>query len=151
MSSSKNAKVSTRVSVLQEEFLQVYFRNKEPRFSIIFFCKFSAINCTFPIPHSLPVFVYIKPPDESTLAELLPDDHVWTEGIGGKKNLYMAGCVKLKKATDALYVLQKHLVELLLINDDDEKKATPSSFRLFVHRMRRFVLENCLEHRVSIK
>lgn len=98
--------------------------------------------------YSLPVFLYIKPPDESTLAELLPDDHVWTEGIGGKKNLYMAGCLKLKKSTDALYALQKHFVEILFNNEDHESGCTPTSLRVFSFKMRQYVLENCLEHRV---
>lgn len=99
----------------------------------------------------MPVFLYIKPPDESTLGDLLPDAHIWTSGIGGSKDKYMSACKKLQQSTDVLYGLQKNLVELLMRNDDHVQYTVPSSRCLFVHKMRRYVIENCLEQRVKSK
>lgn len=93
--------------------------------------------------HRLPIFLYIKPPDELTLAELLPDDHIWTAGMGGSKEAYLSGCKKLSTCTEALYTLQKHLMEKLLDNDDGE----PSSLKIFGHKLRNYVVENSVEHR----
>lgn len=96
----------------------------------------------------LPQFLYIKPPDESTLAELLPDDHVWTEGLGGPKEKYLEACRKLSQCTEILYVLQKNLVEKLLNNADGDI-CTPSSRKVFMFKLRKYVIENSLEHRVN--
>lgn len=92
------------------------------------------------------MFLYTKPPDESTLGELLPDDHVWTDGLGGPKEKYLDACDKLIQCTDMLYVLQKNLVEKLLDNQDGV--TSPSSRDLFAFHLRRYVVENSVEHRV---
>lgn len=42
--------------------------------------KFFKKNC-------LPLFLYIKPPDESTLEVLLRSELIWTEGLGGNKEV----------------------------------------------------------------
>lgn len=102
--------------------------------------------------HRLPIFLYIKPPDELTLAELLPDDHIWTAGMSGPKETYLSGCKKLSTCTDALYTLQKHLMEKLLDNDDGERDGngvdiTPSSRKIFMNKLRNYVIENSVEHR----
>lgn len=99
---------------------------------------------------SLPMFLYIKPPDESTLGELLPDDDVWTEGLAGPKTRYLDACEKLVRATDILYVLQKNLVEQLLDNDDTDDRG-PSSRKIFITNLRKYVVENSIEHRVILK
>lgn len=91
--------------------------------------------------------MYVKPPDESTLAELLPDDHIWTAGLDRNKDLYLAGCSKLNTCTEALYVLQKNLVEKLVDNTDGDE-SIPSSRKLFCSKLRKYVVENSVEHRV---
>lgn len=96
---------------------------------------------------SLPMFLYTKPPDETTLGELLPDDHVWTDGLGGSKEKYLDACDRLIQCTDMLYVLQKNLIEKLLDNQDGNE-ASPSSRKLFAFYLRRYVVENSIEHRV---
>lgn len=90
--------------------------------------------------------MYIKPPDELTLADLLPDDNIWTAGLGGSKDIYLESCKKLSNCTDALYTLQKHLVEKLLNNLDGDE-LTPSSRKLFINKLRKYVVENSVEHR----
>lgn len=95
----------------------------------------------------LPIFLYIKPPDELTLSDVLPDDHIWTEGLGGPKEIYLSDCNKLRTTTDTLYVLHKNLVERLLDNDD-HTRSTPSSRKIFIMKLRQYVMENSLEHRV---
>jgi Kip1 ubiquitination-promoting complex protein 1 len=97
---------------------------------------------------SLPLFLYTKPPDESTLEQLLPDDHIWTEGLGGSRENYMAACSRLQNCTLTLYTLQKNLINTLLINTDG-CDHTPSSRKIFMKNLRKFVMENSLEHRVS--
>lgn len=92
--------------------------------------------------------MYIKPPDESTLAELLPDDQIWTEGLGGSREQYELACQKLVQCTDILYGLQKHLVENLLQNNDGNQRL-PSSRKIFMIMLRKYVMENSLEQRVS--
>lgn len=96
------------------------------------------------------MFLYIKPPDESTLGEMLPDDDVWTEGLGGPKTRYLDACEKLVRCTDNLYILQKDLVEKLLDNDDIDD-AGPSSRKIFVTNLRKYVVENSIEHRVIVQ
>lgn len=96
--------------------------------------KFFKKNC-------LPLFLYIKPPDESTLELLLPDDSIWTEGLGGDKEVYLAACEKLKLHTSILYYLQKKLISTLL-NNTDGSEDSPSSRKIFMSRFRSFTLDN---------
>lgn len=93
------------------------------------------------------MFLYIKPPDEATLGELLPNDMIWTEGLGGPKEAYLKASDKLVQCTDGLYVLQKNLVETLLQNNDED--PSPSSRKIFVNKMKNYVKENSLEQQVS--
>ncbi|KXJ75047.1 hypothetical protein RP20_CCG012419 [Aedes albopictus] len=104
--------------------------------------KFFKKNC-------LPLFLYTKPPDESTLEQLLPDDAIWTEGLGGSKQVYLAACEKLKAHTGVLYTLQKNLIHILLNNrdGDEEESGTPSSRRIFMTKLRKFVMDNNAEMR----
>jgi Kip1 ubiquitination-promoting complex protein 1 len=96
--------------------------------------KFFRKNC-------LPLFLYIKPPDESTLELLLPDDAIWTEGLGGEKSVYLDACEKLKSYTSILYYLQKKLI-MTLLNNTDGSDDSPSSRKIFMNRFRSFTLEN---------
>lgn len=98
---------------------------------------------------SLSTFVYIKPPDESTLTVIIPDEMIWTEGIGGSKEKYLRCCDKLKRSAEALYALQKHLM-LIILNNEDGDDVTASSRKIFLSKLRRYVMENSLEHRVII-
>ncbi|XP_058814876.1 E3 ubiquitin-protein ligase RNF123 [Topomyia yanbarensis] len=102
--------------------------------------KFFKKNC-------LPLFLYTKPPDESTLEQLLPDDTIWTEGLGGSRELYLAACDRLKAHTSVLYTLQKNLILILLNNSDGTNKGSPSSRRIFVTKLRKFVMDNNAEMR----
>uniref|UniRef100_A0A182Q7E1 RING-type E3 ubiquitin transferase n=1 Tax=Anopheles farauti TaxID=69004 RepID=A0A182Q7E1_9DIPT len=102
--------------------------------------KFFKKNC-------LPLFLYTKPPDESTLEQLLPDDHIWTEGLGGSKETYLAACERLKAHTSVLYTLQKNLIHILMNNGDGNETSSPSSRRIFVAKVRKFVMENNVEIR----
>lgn len=101
--------------------------------------KFFDKNC-------LPLFLYIKPPDESALEKLLPDDCIWTEGIGGNKLEYNLACDRLKQCTSVLYTLQKNLI-VMLMNNKDGDATNPSSRKLFLSQFRKYVMENCSEHR----
>lgn len=96
--------------------------------------KFFKKNC-------LPLFLYIKPPDESTLETLLSDDIIWTEGLGGDKKVYLEACEKLKSHTSILYALQKKLIQTLL-NNSDGSEESPSSRKIFMNRFRTFALDN---------
>lgn len=100
---------------------------------------------------SLPLFLYIKPPDESILEQLLPDDHIWTEGIGGPKEIYLQTCDKLKSCVSILYGLQYNLMMILLNNNDGDKEndIKDSSRKIFLKKFRTYVFENHLEHRVD--
>lgn len=89
----------------------------------------------------LPLFLYIKPPDETTLELLLPDDYIWTEGLGGDRKIYSDACEKLKTNTSNLYSRQKNLIVTLLTNDDGSED-TPSSRKIFMNRLRKFTLDN---------
>lgn len=95
------------------------------------------------------MFLYIKPPDEATLGELLPNDLIWTEGLGGSKEAYLKASDKLIQCTDGLYVLQKNLVETLLQNNDNNGDLSPSSRKIFVNKIKNYVKENSLEQQVS--
>ncbi|KAL7041272.1 hypothetical protein ACKWTF_000697 [Chironomus riparius] len=96
--------------------------------------KFFKKNC-------LPLFLYIKPPDESTLELLLSDDIIWTEGLGGIKEVYLEACEKLKSYTSILYERQKKLI-LTLLNNVDGDENSPSSRKIFMNRFRSFALDN---------
>lgn len=96
--------------------------------------KFFKKNC-------LPLFLYIKPPDESTLEVLLRSELIWTEGLGGDKEVYLEACEKLKSYTSILYSLQKKLI-LTLMNNSDGTEDTPSSRNIFMSRFRSFSLDN---------
>lgn len=96
--------------------------------------KFFKKNC-------LPLFLYIKPPDETTLELLLPDDSIWTEGLGGEKEVYLAACEQLKFHTSILYFLQKKLI-VTLLNNRDGTDDSPSSRKIFMSRFRSFTLDN---------
>ncbi|XP_062548443.1 E3 ubiquitin-protein ligase RNF123 [Armigeres subalbatus] len=102
--------------------------------------KFFKKNC-------LPLFLYTKPPDESTLEQLLPDDAIWTEGLGGSKQAYLTACEKLKAHTGVLYTLQKNLIHILLNNRDGEDGSTPASRKIFMAKLRKFVMDNNAEMR----
>ncbi|GAB0094919.1 E3 ubiquitin-protein ligase RNF123 [Sergentomyia squamirostris] len=101
--------------------------------------KFFDKNC-------LPLFLYIKPPDEAALERLLPDDHIWTEGIGGNRDLYLQACEKLNACTTTLYTLQKNLI-CVLLNHRDGNVSSPSTRRIFMTKFRNYVMENSIEHR----
>lgn len=96
--------------------------------------KFFKKNC-------LPLFLYIKPPDETTLELLLPDDSIWTLGLGGDKQTYLEACEKLKSYTSILYMRQKSLI-VTLLNNTDGSDDSPSSRKIFMSRFRSFTLEN---------
>lgn len=102
----------------------------------------------------LPLFLYIKPPDEIVLEHLLPDDNIWTEGIGGPEKLYFAACDKLQACTSILYTLQKNLMTTLMLNDDCSPAADAepweavSSRKIFMVKFRAYVFENNVENRV---
>ncbi|XP_055613929.1 E3 ubiquitin-protein ligase RNF123 [Uranotaenia lowii] len=102
--------------------------------------KFFRKNC-------LPLFLYTKPPDEATLEQLLPDDAIWTEGLGGSKDVYMTACDKLKAHTGVLYTLQKNLIHILLNNRDGDENCAPSSRKIFMEKLRKFVMDNNSEMR----
>lgn len=95
------------------------------------------------------MFLYIKPPDEATLGELLPNEMIWTEGLGGSKEAYLNASDKLIQSTDGLYVLQKSLMETLLQNNDNDGNETASSRKIFVEKFKKYVKENSLEQQVS--
>lgn len=62
------------------------------------------------------------------------------------KETYLNGCQKLTSCTDALYTLQKNLMEKLL-NNSDGNDAMPSSRKIFITKLRKYVMENSVEHR----
>lgn len=62
------------------------------------------------------------------------------------KDAYLSDCQKLNTCTDALYTLQKNLVEKLLINSDGSD-TIPSSRKIFISKLRKYVIENSVEHR----
>lgn len=98
------------------------------------------------------MFLYIKPPDEKTLAHLLPDEKIWTAGLDTSKEIYLNTCKQLNACTDALYTLQKNLMEKLLDNSDADYdrngvQLTPTSRKIFINKLRKYVIENSVEHR----
>lgn len=68
--------------------------------------------------------------------------------MDGSKDTYLAGCKRLSACTDALYTLQKHLMEKLLDNDDATGgEVSPTSRKIFMNKLRQYVIENSVEHR----
>lgn len=111
-------------------------------------------NFSFFLHFSLPVFLYIRPPDEKIIKQLFPDDHIWTDALDDErsKDLYFAAIDKLKLSTVELYELQKNLLITLLLNEEnvnDDWCETPSSRKIFLSKFRNYILENSLDHRVS--
>lgn len=62
------------------------------------------------------------------------------------KDAYLNDCQKLNTCTDALYTLQKNLVEKLLDNTDGSE-TLPSSRKIFITKLRKYMVENSVEHR----
>lgn len=62
------------------------------------------------------------------------------------KDAYLNDCQKLNASTEALYTLQKNLMEKLLINTDGND-SSPSSRKIFITKLRKYVIENSVEHR----
>ncbi|XP_055377471.1 E3 ubiquitin-protein ligase RNF123 [Condylostylus longicornis] len=104
------------------------------------------INTKFFKKNCLPMFMYLKPPEYSVMVKLLPDEVVWTEGIGGAFSDYTAICDKLKKSVEILYGLQKNLLKILLTNEDGTNNS-PSSRKSFIVKLRKYVMENSIEQR----
>lgn len=80
---------------------------------------------------------------------LIPNHTAWTEGIGGPKAKYMSVVDKLAKSTEFLYALQKTLLQSLLINNDGGT-LTPSTRKLFLAKLRRYIMDLCMEQRVFL-
>lgn len=66
--------------------------------------------------------------------------------MANSKEAYLNDCQKLNACTEALYTLQKNLMEKLLINTDGTD-TSPSTLRIFVTKLRKYVIENSVEHR----
>lgn len=140
--------IHTSISFGAPFFPQTFVRG--PLADVTFKSKFAYVHVKtikFPIqPFRLPIFLYIKPPDEQTLARLIPDDIVWTNAMDSSKQTYEERCQQLTACTDTLYTLQKRLVEKLLINTDGTDRL-PSSRMIFINKLRRYVLECSVENR----
>lgn len=81
------------------------------------------------------------------MEELLPDYMTWTEGIDGPKDKYLNAVEKVRKLTENLYAAQKDLLNTLMINSDGGPDS-PSSRKLFLSKMRRYVIDLSMEQRV---
>lgn len=113
--------------------------------------------------------MYIRPPEYKYMQQLVPDPIVWTEGlcvkkmhqfeyyfnlfihlagVGGPKQKYLALVEKIAKATESLYNAQKNLIMLLLTNTDGDELA-PSSRKIFIAKLRRYVMDLSMEQRVK--
>lgn len=114
------------------------------KLSLIDFSK----NC-FIAFFSLALLMYIRPPEFNFMQTLIPNHMAWTEGIGGPKSKYISVVDKIAKSTDFLYALQKTLLLTLLTNNDGDEK-TSSSRKLFLAKLRRYVLDLSMEQRVII-
>lgn len=97
---------------------------------------------------SLAFFLYIHPLEFYILGELLPDFMAWTEGIDGPKDKYLNVVEKVRKSTEGLYATQKDFLNTLMINTDGAQDS-PSSRKLFLTKMRRYVIDLSMEQRVS--
>jgi len=79
---------------------------------------------------------------------MLPDYMAWTQGIDGPKDKYLNVVEKVRKITESLYVVQKDFLNTLMINTDGNPDS-PSSRKLFLTKMRRYVIDLSMEQRVS--
>lgn len=91
--------------------------------------------------------MYIRPPEFNYMQNLIPNHVAWTEGIGGPKAKYLAVVDKIAKSTEFLYALQKTLLLTLLTNNDGDEKM-PSSRKIFLAKLRRYVMDLSMEQRV---
>ncbi|XP_011189510.2 E3 ubiquitin-protein ligase RNF123 [Zeugodacus cucurbitae] len=96
--------------------------------------------------HCLALLMYIRPPEYKYMQQLVPDPIVWTEGVGGPKQKYLTQVDKLTKATENLYNAQKNFILLLLTNTDGDELA-PSSRKIFISKLRRYVMDLSMEQR----
>ncbi|TDG39653.1 hypothetical protein AWZ03_013926 [Drosophila navojoa] len=96
--------------------------------------------------HCLAFFLYIHPLEFYIMEELLPDYMTWTEGIDGPKDKYLNAVEKVRKLTENLYAAQKDLLNTLMINSDGGPDS-PSSRKLFLSKMRRYVIDLSMEQR----
>lgn len=96
---------------------------------------------------SLALFTYIKPPSFSFMQTLVPNHIIWTDGLGGPKQKYLSTVDKLHKSTEFLYVLQKTLL-FALLNNTDGNENSPSSRKIFLSKLRRYVMDLSVEQRV---
>uniref|UniRef100_W8AXB6 RING-type E3 ubiquitin transferase n=1 Tax=Ceratitis capitata TaxID=7213 RepID=W8AXB6_CERCA len=96
--------------------------------------------------HCLALLMYIRPPEYKYMQQLVPDSIAWTEGVGGPKQKYLAQVDKITKATEAIYIMQKNLLILLLTNTDGDELA-PSSRKIFISKLRRYVMDLSMEQR----
>lgn len=82
------------------------------------------------------------------MSELLPDFMAWTEGIDGHKDKYLNVVDKVRMSTEGLYAAQKDFLNTLMINTDGGSDS-PSSRKLFLNKLRRYVIDLSMEQRVS--
>lgn len=97
---------------------------------------------------SLAFFLYIHPLEFYIMNELLPDFMAWTEGIDGHKDKYLNVVEKVRMSTEGLYAAQKDFLNTLMINTDGGPDS-PSSRKLFLSKIRRYVIDLSMEQRVS--
>lgn len=69
-------------------------------------------------------------------------------GIGGSKDEYLKVCKTISRSIKPLYTLQLNLMRVLLTNTDGDR-ASPSSRKIFIHKLRRYVIDSSLEQKVS--
>lgn len=98
---------------------------------------------------SLALLMYIRPPEFAYMQTLIPESLAWTEGIGGPKQKYLAVVEKIAKSTEFVCALQKTLLLSLLINDDGDLVSS-SSRKIFLAKLRRYVMDLSMEQRVSV-
>ncbi|XP_017466845.1 PREDICTED: E3 ubiquitin-protein ligase RNF123 [Rhagoletis zephyria] len=96
--------------------------------------------------HCLALLMYIRPPEYKFMQQLVPDSIAWTEGIGGPKQKYLSQVDRITKATESLYNVQKNLLILLFTNTDGDE-LTPSSRKIFISKLRRYVMDLSMEQR----
>ncbi|XP_061398037.1 E3 ubiquitin-protein ligase RNF123 [Musca vetustissima] len=109
-------------------------------------CRKIYLEFKFFKKHFLALLMYIRPPEFTFMQFLIPDHLAWTEGIGGPKHKYMSMVEKIAKSTELVYVLQKTLLLTLLINDDGDA-VTASSRKIFLAKLRRYVMDLSMEQR----
>ncbi|XP_055849939.1 E3 ubiquitin-protein ligase RNF123 isoform X2 [Episyrphus balteatus] len=96
--------------------------------------------------HCLAILMYLRPPEYSAMIKVLPDDIVWTKGIGGSKEEYSLASNSLAKSVDALYTLQINFLRTLLTNTDGDS-SFPSSRKIFTNKLRRYVIDASMEQK----